>query len=488
MRKHYRFNIAYTALCLQLLFSGCSKMLDVDQPVNKISESAIYTTDATAIAVLTDLYANMSSSSFDGGGFIGIPAFTGLSADELLMYTIASHQVALRTHYMNDLSANIRTNQGNTPAFWSGSYNAIYVANAAMEGLNAATTLTPAVKQQLLGEALFMRAFRHFFLVNLFGDIPVVLTTNYKVNSTLPRLPKEQVYRQIIADLKEAQSLLSVRYLGANLQSTSQERVRPNVWSATALLAKAYLYAGDNPNAEIEATKVIEHTALFNVAGVPLSQLFLKNGPETIWALQSVFGGYTTNTIEGRYFKLTEFPESEWILTLSPHIAEEFETGDERRNEWVSSLPFNGKTYYYASKYKYGLENEENKEYSIQLRIGEQYLIRAEARARQQKITGANSAASDLDFIRNRAGLPATTATTEPQMMEAILAERRSELFTEGGNRWFDLQRFGKIDEVMEVVTPEKGGVWASYKALAPIPQQELDRNPSLRGHQNTGY
>lgn len=488
MRMHYRFKIALTALCIQILLAGCAKMLDVDQPVNKIDESTVYKTDATAIAVLTDLYANMSTSPFEGGEYAGLPVFTGLSADELLMYSTAGHLSGIRTHYMNNLSANIFANRGNTPAFWGASYNAIYVANAAIEGLNASSSLTPAVKQQLLGEALFIRAFRHFLLVNVFGDIPVVVTTNYKVNSTLSRTPKELVYRQIIADLKEAQSLLSDRYLGSNLQSSSQERVRPNRWAATALLAKAYLYAGDNPNAETEASKVIAHSTLFNVEGIPLSDLFLKNSQETIWALQPVFGGYSSNTTEGRYFKLTEFPESEWMVTLSPHIAEEFESGDERRTEWVGSLVLGGKTYYYPRKYKVGLENVENREYSVQLRIGEQYLIRAEARARQNKISGANSAASDLDFIRSRAGLPSTTASNEPQMLDAILAERRSELFTEGGNRWFDLQRFGKIDEVMEDVAPEKGGVWAPYKALAPIPQEEMDRNPSMRGHQNTGY
>lgn len=488
MRINYRFNIALTALCIQILLTGCAKMLEVDKPVNKIDESTVYTTDATAIAVLTDLYVSMSTSAFENGDYIGLTAFTGLSGDELLMYSTMGHLSGLRTHYMNNLSADNFSSRGNTPAFWGASYNAIYATNAAIEGLNATSSLTPAVKEQLLGEALFMRAFRHFLLVNVFGDIPLVLTTNYKVNSTQPRTPKEQVFRQIIADLKEAQSLLSVNYLGSNLQSSSQERVRPNRWAATALLAKVYLYAGDNPNAEAEATKVIEHTTLFNVAGVPLSRLFLKNSQETIWALQPVYGGYNANTTEGRYFKLTVFPESEWMVTLSPHIAEEFEPGDERRTEWVGSLVLGGKTYYFPLKYKAGFENVENREYSIQLRIGEQYLIRAEARARQNQITGANSAASDLDFIRSRAGLPATTASNEPQMLEAILTERRSELFTEGGNRWFDLQRFGKIDEVMEEVAPEKGGVWASYKALAPIPLDEMNRNPSMRGHQNTGY
>src|SRR5690606_16340716 len=85
---------------------------------------------------------------------------------------------------------------------WSRMYNFIFVANSAIEGLNEATALTPAVKQQLMGEAKFVRAFCYFYLINLYGDVPLVVTTDYRVNAILPRASEMMVYEQIISDLK----------------------------------------------------------------------------------------------------------------------------------------------------------------------------------------------------------------------------------------------------------------------------------------------
>ena len=110
---------------------------------------------------------------------------------------------------------------------------------------------------QLTGEAKFMRAFCYFYLVNAFGDVPLITSTNYLVNETMPRAPAMEVYRQIIADLKGAKDLLANDYSYSN-----GEKVRPNKWVAIALLARAYLYTGDWVNAEAEATSVISNTGL----------------------------------------------------------------------------------------------------------------------------------------------------------------------------------------------------------------------------------
>ncbi len=92
----------------------------------------------------------------------------------------------------------------------------------------------------------------------------------------------------------------------------------------------------------------------------------------------------------------------------------------------------------------------------VVLRLAEQYLIRAESRARQGKLI---ESISDINVIRTRAGLPNIAAVAQEQVLDAILNERRTELFTEPGHRWFDLMRLGKIDDIMSVVTPLKGGL-----------------------------
>jgi hypothetical protein len=66
------------------------------------------------------------------------------------------------------------------------------------------------------------------------------------------------------------------------------------------------------------------------------------------------------------------------------------------------------------------------------------------------------------------------------------MKERQVELFCEQGHRWMDLKRTGRIDEVMKVVTPLKGGTWESYKQLLPVPATEIGVDPAL--DQNFGY
>ncbi|WP_394334799.1 RagB/SusD family nutrient uptake outer membrane protein [Niastella vici] len=116
---------------------------------------------------------------------------------------------------------------------------------------------------------------------------------------------------------------------------------------------------------------------------------------------------------------------------------------------------------------------------SIVFRAAEIYLIRAEARAQQNNLTGA---AADLNVIRSRAGLPATTATTPTEYLDAIFRERKFELFTEWGHRWFDLIRTGNANTVLGALKP----TWRPTAALFPIVTQVLLSNPQLT--QNPGY
>ena len=119
-------------------------------------------------------------------------------------------------------------------------------------------------------------------------------------------------------------------------------------------------------------------------------------------------------------------------------------------------------------------------EYSIILRLGEMYLIRAEARAHTGDLIGAKE---DLNTIRHTAGLEDTSAVTQDEILNAVLQERRLELFTEFGHRFFDLKRFNKIQPVLSAVKPG----WDIHDDLFPIPEAELNLNPNLKP-QNPGY
>ena len=459
--------------------SSCKKLVEVDAPITSTTESSVYANDATAIAVLTGVYTNLSSGSF-AGGTSSISVNAALSADELVLYNGLSTASSLTSYYLNALS-NLNTGGAD---FWYQIYPKIFVVNSAIEGISKSGSLTPRVKQQLLGEAKFLRAFFYFYLVNLYGDVPLVTSTDYKLNAVYPRTPIVQVYEQIINDLKDAQGLLANEYLDGTVVNTTSDRLRPNKWAATALLARSYLYVGDYVNAEIQATSVISNTSLYSLSS--LNDIFLTNSSEAIWQLQPV--NFGKNTEDGFWFIIPETGLSDdHPAYLNENLLNSFEAGDQRKIDWISkytdTIANPNVDYYYPYKYKEGTFNNPVTEYLMVLRLAEQFLIRSEARAQQGNISGSGS---DLNVIRNRAGLANTTATAQSSLLTAIQHERQVELFTEWGHRWFDLKRSNTIDAIMAVVTQEKGGTWNSNRKWYPIPMGELEKNPHLV--QNKGY
>ena len=478
MQKFPTYVVFIGTLALASGVSSCKKFIQVSAPTTSTNAANVYASDGTAAAVLTGVYAKMSNQSYQqaNSDITGISIFGGLSADELTLF--APSDANFSVYYTNTLSS-VTTNV----MFWNGLYQYIFVANSAIEGLAASTALTPAVKNQLLGESEFLRAFCYFYLVGLYGDVPLALGSAYTVNASLPRTPQAKVYQQIIADLKDAQTLLNANYLDPTLLNITGEKVRPTKWAAMALLARAYLYTNDWPDAEAEADSVIANTGLFNLS--PLNGAFLMNSTEAIWQLQPVGTDVQSNTGYGIFFILppggpNTFPNE---VYLSSTEVNSFEINDQRRGSWVDSVIVAGATYYYPYKYKIGAVATTTQEYLMMLRLGEQYLIRAEARAEQNNIVGAQA---DLDSIRARAGLPATTAGDMNSLLMAIAHERQVELFTEWGDRWLNLKRNGTIDAIMTVAAPQKSGLWSPFKALYPVPETELKTDPNLS--QNTGY
>ncbi len=460
--------------------NGCKKFVEAKPPITSVNAGNVYLNDNTATSVLTAIYAQLAANAQGSGSYTGMPLYTGLLSDELELFN--PNDANYLPYYKNTLNA--ISYYGNPSFFWSTGYKNIYAINAALEGVAASESLSSKTKQQLLGEARFMRAFFYFYLVNLFGDVPLALSTDYRVNSVLPRSPQAKVYQQIIDDLKEAKTLLSDDYLDIGMNTTI-ERIRPNRAAATAFLARVYLYTEDYAGAETEASEVIANT---NYQLEDLNNAFLKTSRETIWSLQPVINNY--NTWEGRVFPLPSAGPNVIanIFYLSNQLVSKFETGDNRLTSWIGNVTADGKTYYYDYKYKVNVSTTNITEYEVVLRLSELYLIRAEARAKLNKLSGSSGAENDLNIIRSRAGLSPTTASSQSEFLDATLHERQTELFLEWGHRWFDLKRIKKIDEVMSVVYPLKNATWEPFKALFPIDQYQLNLNPAMKGQQNPGY
>jgi starch-binding outer membrane protein, SusD/RagB family len=471
-------------LIMHFFCTSCSKLIEVDPPITSTNGGNVFSEDGSAIAVLTGIYTNMSNASvaLTTGYLTNVCFTTGLTGDELKLYNTSDPSLAL--YYNNNILAEEST--------WSKIYEIIFVANSAIEQLPNATSLTPSIQSQLLGEAKFIRALCYFYLVNLYGDVPLAISSDYKTNGLLPRTASDMVYKQIVLDLTQAQSLLGAHYIGKDGVSSTAERIRPNKWAATALLARVYLYTKDYVNAEVQATSIIENGSLYDL--VDLNSVFLKNSKEAIWQLQPV--GSTevkaANTREGQLFNLVDLANTDlYTVYLNEYLLSTFENYDQRRVFWIDSIIIDADTYYFPYKYKLGYNDQATEEYSTVFRLSEQYLIRAEARIQQEKIIEGiadinriRTRATDLTAMPNEQLSQLSSDLLKTQALLAIEHERQIELFTEWGHRWFDLKRTNRASEVLKNI---KSG-WQATDQLFPIPQAEVTLNPNMIGHQNPGY
>jgi hypothetical protein len=438
-----------------MVIASCKKFVDINTPPDALGEQQAFADSGTATSTVLGLYGAIASGS--GSVAFSVIKFGAMSADEGYYLTNTNFDAFKN----NTLSA------GNaTVEFWGIMYTRIGRANYAIEGITASSTLSATLKNQLLGEAKCWRAWLYFYLVNYFGDVPLVTNTNALTNALLPRTPVAEVYQQIVKDLTEAKDHLTANY-------PSAERARINKHAASALLAKVYLYQGNWAAAEAEATAVIG-SGLYSLV-TDLNKVFLNSSNETIWQISLVGATSTPATIMGVEFIPSGTTPS---FVLYDTLANTFEADDLRKLNWTKSIVYTGKTYYYPYKYKLRTATAGN-EYPVMMRLAEVYLVRAEARTQQNKL---NDAKADLHAVRNRAGLGNTTASTQTELLAAIEHERWVELFTEFSDRWFNLKRLNKATAVLSQIKPS----WQPFQQLYPIPQQSMTSNPNLRD--NTGY
>ena len=452
------------ALTMILFITSCKKLVQIDEPVSSITTKGTFSTDVTATSAVVGIYSKLINTvgpAMFGNG--GVTIYTGLCSDEL---TKAGIDGAPLQFYSNNLLPDNALLSG---FLWAPAYFTVYQTNSCIEGLQNSENLTSGVKNQLIGECKFLRAFCYFYLTNLWGDIPMTLTGDWNKTYLLSRTPKSDLYSQIITDLKDAQTLLGNDYAIAGNQ-----RIRANKFAATALLARVYLYQQDWTNAEIQSSAVINNSAY--ILDSNLNDVFLANSSEAILQLQPDATAPPWGVVEE--FAITRPP----FYFLTNSLVNAFDTLDKRKAAWTKSSTSSAGTILYPYKYKIAIGTPGNNpsEYYMLLRLGEQYLIRAEARARLNKISEAQS---DLNVIRSRAGLPATTATDAGSLLLAIEHERQIELFAEWGHRWFDLIRTNRATTVLASL---KGSSWQTTDQLFPIPSSERKNNPNLS--QNPGY
>ncbi|WP_316799785.1 RagB/SusD family nutrient uptake outer membrane protein [Pedobacter frigidisoli] len=463
-------------LCLLIILSaiGCKKFIELPAPQTLIDSNTVFNDVKAATAAEVGMYLTLANQTP-----YQMSRYTGSYVDEL---TNLDGGDFTRNCYVNSLNANLNDN------LWRNYFKVISQANQIISGLNNSTGITGQVKNQLLGEAMFTRAFAYFNLTNIYGDLPLVINTDYRTNLQISKSTQAQVYQQIVTDLLNAENLLGNDYVGSNSSASSSDRIRPNKWAAKAMLARVYLYQKNYVNAAAKATEIINNNTTYALVS-DLEQVFLKNSgsinTEAIWQLDLQQQTYYYSQGYNYYpqFGIGSFGDS-WSSTISPQLLASFENGDQRKQKWIYNYDNFGTTLSIPYKYKnarFGAIPEHNE---TVIRLAEILLIRAEARNETNNPAGAKE---DLDVIRLRAGLSAYSgALSKGDINSAIAQERQVELFCEWGHRFFDLKRTAVINTVMTNVSPIKGGTWASFKQLWPIPFENIKLNRNIT--QNTGY
>jgi len=431
-----------------VLFS-CKKMATSEVPPNQLTNDKVFTDTTSLTAATAGLFTQLAT--VDANLVRNLSLYT----DELKTTAVS----ATNTEFSN---SSLTVTNSSVLSIWQNLYRTIYMANAIINGLKI-STLPDGAKNTALGESRFIRGYCYLYLTRLFGDVPLLLTTDVKVNAAAVKTNSTLVLQQVISDFSIAKQLLTTDYPLNNGKTTA------NTYAALAYLSLASLEAGQYNRADSAATAVI-NSGKYSLLS-DLSKICTENNSEAIFQLWNQNGFSPLNSVA-----ITGVPPNQ--ITGSLYSA--FTSSDKRKNIWISSITVSGTTYYFPYKYRQRtVTSGLNAEYTTYMRLDEVYLIRSEARARNSDLSGA---LADINIIRNRAGLPSLALITKGDILKANLLERQLELFNENGSRFFDLKRFGLIDQTLSPLKP----LWKATGRLFPIPQTEILNDPNLT--QNQGY
>jgi len=456
--------ILLTLLILSLLITNsCDRFTEVGLPKNQITREVVFKDDQLAKSAMAGVYRSLDEQGFLSGAPSGAQLVLAAYADELQAYGLATTDAAI----FYNLSHMATTDK--IKNLWTITYTQIYNINAVIEGVENSDSLSSEVKNRLKGEGHFLRALLHLYLTQTFGPVPYVTSTNYQVNQSIGKLSTSQVYAQCKTDLETAVPLLPATLAAGN-------RVYPTKMAAYTVLARMAYYEKNWDSALQYCNHVIADVQYKMEAD--LNKVFLKDSSGSIWHLLPF--GATYNAYQGNVFILNTAPPTN--VALRQDFIDEFETGDQRKSVWIGQkTDAQNKTYYYPYKYKQYYTSPTSLEYSVILRVEELYLIRAEAYIKKGQY---DLGIADINTIRNRAGLASLANTTDQNtLINSLIQERRSELFTEFGHRFYDLKHY----DLADVIMLSKKGEWRPYFKLLPLPASELLLNPNLNP-QNDGY
>lgn len=461
MKKLSYFLVA----ALAFTTTGCSDFLDLTPP-SDANEGTFYKTKKDMESAMVGVYSTL----YDIWDPEGLPSFYGeLMSDNAYNTNTAGNSA---DYDALDKHSNLVTTNTLVEEWWETYYKAIFRINTVIsKGANVAGA------EQLVGEAKFMRAFYYFDMVRAWGDVPLITKPVTTAEAyTYARAPKDQVYAQIIQDLKDASAVLPAK---------SAERFKGAATSdaANVLLGKVYLTMGNKEEAK---TWLLKEYGKFSLEGdySKLWGISNKNCKESIFEIQFAETSSSSQPYSQYWAMFT--PLDNRIVTawgagenqVTDDLWNAFEAGDPRRDATIADGYHTSKGDFVPTRYCVKWKDSEAKVDKLRELARNNFIVLRYADVLLM-LTEATGDAKYLNEVRHRVGLPGYGEAGYPTQYNTITLALQHEYQVEFGmefQRWFVLQRLGTAAEVMKncgkhVNTP-------IY--LLPIPQKVVDQNPSV--------
>lgn len=482
-------NIIYLFLAVTFLMSCQDELINL-APVSQVSSDIFYETESDFESALNAAYNGLQQLNHINWKMQEVRSDNAWASREEAGFAIDNFQ--------------LETTNTNIAEYWELSYNAIFRANIILEKILGADIIQEQ-KDVIIGQAKFIRALVYFDLVRSFGDVPLVtgvltLSESYDVTRT----PQSEVYRQISDDLTSAANSLPAVYENNN------DVGRVTSGACYSLLGKVLLTAGDISGAKVALEQVIDknYTLLDNFADIWNIQN--QNNNEIIFAIQYSEGTGNGNSFNYIFAPLTlgaDVNQGTGLGMARPtaDLIRAFEEGDTRMHATLSPYEVNPNTNdtinnaYFRKFLANQLTQDGGQDWTV-LRYSDVLLMYAEVLNEEGELAGA---IDYLNMVRSRAfngdGSKLYTTSdinTSEAFNMALLAERRLE-FANENQRWFDLLRFNKAEEFLQLEVRRedfRSGIdlvvfetnMNEYQRLYPIPLQEIEKHNNLEP--NPGY
>ncbi len=456
--------IVTTVLFLSL--ASCEKsFLELKPPTSLTPEFAL-ATEADLQVALRGAYSGLKSTALYGRSLM---VLGDMMADN-------TYQSALNTNrYTNFNLYNYLVTDGDVAGLWNASYTIILRANNIINSPIADN----ANIQQIKGEAYAIRALAYFNLVRYFGSpytldpskLGVPIITTYQADLKPERAKIADVYTLINKDLTQAFTLMT-KFTNSSQFSN---------YSAKALQAKVYLAMGDKTNAKAAALDVITKSGFTAISSAAHTGYWAGVAPRTDKVetlLEISFDAVANNAFDAlSYIYLQSGNYGDMLC--STELYDLFETTDIRKSLYATGIR-GGLASVFVNKY--GSFTGDHSDTKV-IRMSEMYLIAAEA----SYPSNTADALKYVNEVTSRRGATAI-ASSGSALLEDIITERRKELAFEG-ERYLDMQRLQRnIARSKNYPAAALSIDFTNYRRIMPIPQGELDANPSIKLQQNPGW